>query len=195
MNEPHENGFLIVGLGNPGREYKGNRHNVGFMVLDTLASHFDVSFTRIESKALMTKTNYKGKKILLAKPQTYMNLSGQSVVPLANFYKIPLERTLVAYDEVDLPFGSLRLRPEGGSAGHKGLQSIIDQLGTNQFPRLRIGVGRPPGRKGAANYVLRDFSAQEKEILDGILKHASEAVLKFIENDLETAMNKYNGEI
>jgi peptidyl-tRNA hydrolase, PTH1 family len=195
MNEAHENGFLIVGLGNPGREYKGNRHNVGFMVLDTLASHFDVSFTRIESKALMTKTNYKGKKILLSKPQTYMNLSGQSVGQLTNFYKIPFENIIVAYDEVDLPFGSLRLRPEGGSAGHKGLQSIIDQLGTNQFPRLRIGVGRPPGRKGAANYVLRDFSVQEKEILDGILKHASEAVLEFIENDLETAMNKFNGEI
>jgi peptidyl-tRNA hydrolase, PTH1 family len=195
MNEPQENGFLIVGLGNPGREYKGNRHNVGFMALDTLASQFDISFTRIESKALVTKTNYKGKKILLAKPQTYMNLSGQAVGSLSNFYKIPLERILVAYDEVDLPFGNLRLRSEGGSAGHNGLQSIIDQLGTNRFPRLRIGIGRPPGRKGAANYVLKDFSAQEKEILDGILKHASEAVLEFIEYDLETAMNKYNGEI
>jgi len=194
MNEPQENGFLIVGLGNPGREYKGNRHNVGFMALDTLASYFDISFTRIESKALVTKTNYKSKKILLAKPQTYMNLSGLAVGSLSKFYKIPLERILVAYDEVDLPFGNLRLRPEGGSAGHKGLQSIIDQLGTNSFPRLRIGVGRPPGRKGAANYVLKDFSAQEKEILDGILKHASEAVLEFIQNDLETAMNKYNGD-
>jgi PTH1 family peptidyl-tRNA hydrolase len=185
--------FLIIGLGNPGRQYKGNRHNIGFMLMDRLAERLDTSFSRLESKALVTKSKFNKNKILLAKPQTYMNLSGQSVGSLAKFYKIPLENIMVAYDEVDLPFGSIRLRPEGGSAGHKGMQSIIDWLGTKKFPRLRLGVGRPPGRGGAAAYVLRDFSPDEKEQLKIILEEAADAVFEFISEGLDAAMNKYNG--
>lgn len=185
--------FLIIGLGNPGRQYRGNRHNIGFMLMDRLAERLDTSFSRLESKALVTKSDFNGNKILLAKPQTYMNLSGQAVGALVKFYKIPLERIMVAYDEVDLPFGSIRLRPEGGSAGHKGMQSIIDRLGTKEFPRLRLGVGRPPGRGGAAAYVLRDFSNDEKEQLKIILEEAADAVFEFVSEGLDAAMNKYNG--
>ena len=193
MSFKQEAPFLIIGLGNPGRQYRGNRHNIGFMLMDRLAERLDTSFSRLESKALVTKSNFNGNKILLAKPQTYMNLSGQAVGALVKFYKIPLERILVAYDEVDLPFGSIRLRPEGGSAGHKGMQSIIERLGTKKFPRLRLGVGRPPGRGGAAAYVLRDFSPDEKEQLKIILEEAADAVFEFICEGLDAAMNKYNG--
>lgn len=186
--------FLIVGLGNPGRQYQGNRHNIGFMLLNQLAKRLDTDFSRLESKALITKSNYEGHKILLAKPQTYMNLSGQAVGSLIKFYKVSLDQIMVAYDEVDLPFGAIRIRPEGGSAGHKGMQSIIERLGTNQFPRLRLGVGRPPGRSDAAAYVLRDFSKDEKGELEIILARATDAIFEFICEGVESAMNKYNGE-
>ncbi len=195
MNNLQESHFLITGLGNPGRQYQGNRHNVGFMLLDRIAHRLDTNFTRLESKAFVTKSNYAEKRVLLAKPQTYMNLSGQAVGSLKNFYKISLDHLLVAYDEVDLPFGNIRLRCEGGSAGHKGMQSIIDRLGSDEFPRLRIGIGRPPGRQAAADYVLKDFSIEEKGFLIPVLDQAADAVFEFISSDIETAMNKYNGEI
>ena len=138
--------YLIIGLGNPGREYRDNRHNVGFMLIDRLIVRLDARGMKLQSKAIVTSAIYEEHKLILAKPQTYMNLSGQAVGSLVRFYKVPLEHLLVAYDEVDLPLGSLRLRPGGGSAGHNGMQSIIEKLGTQQFPRLRVGVSRPPGR-------------------------------------------------
>ena len=184
--------YLIVGLGNPGREYQLNRHNVGFMLVDGLAARLGVTFSRVESKALVTKGEYNGHKLILAKPQTYMNLSGQAVVSLVNFYKIPLERLLVAYDDVDLPLGTIRIRPNGGSAGQKGMASVIECLGTQEIPRLRIGIHRPPGRMGAASYVLHDFSPAEQETIQPTLERAIEAVLTFISEDLVTAMNRYN---
>ncbi len=184
--------FLIAGLGNPGREYRGNRHNVGFTVLDRLAERLGVSFSRVESKALVTKAEYLENRLILVKPQTYMNLSGQAVSSLLRFYKVPLERLLVVYDEVDLPLGTLRLRPEGSSAGHKGIQSIIDKLGTQEFPRLRAGVSRPPGRMEAADYVLQDFSKDETELLQEVLNRAAEAVLVFVREGIVVAMNQFN---
>ncbi len=184
--------YLIVGLGNPGREYQQNRHNVGFMLLDGLAARLGVTFSRVESKALVTKGEYNGRKLILAKPQTYMNLSGQAVVSLVNFYKIPLERLLVAYDDVDLPLGTIRIRPNGGSAGQKGMASVVECLGTQEIPRLRIGIHRPPGRMGAASYVLHDFSPVEQETIQPTLERAIEAVLTFVSEDLVTAMNRYN---
>ena len=185
--------FLIVGLGNPGRDYRYNRHNVGFMLLDRLAKGLGGTFGRLESRALLAKAGLEGKRILLAKPQTFMNLSGQSTGALLRFYKVPVDHLLVAYDDVDLPLGTLRLRPDGGSAGQKGMASIIERLGTQEFPRLRIGIGRPPGRMQAADYVLQDFSSEENEVISLALDRAVEAVRVFILEGLDTAMNQFNG--
>lgn len=187
--------YLIVGLGNPGREYQESRHNIGFLLLSRLAERLGVSFSRLQSKALVTDGRYQDHKIILAKPQTFMNLSGQAVGPLVNFYKIPLENLLVVYDEVDLPFGTLRLRPSGGSGGHNGMKSLITRLGTEGFPRLRLGVSRPPGRMEAAAYVLQDFSSEEAALLPEILDLAGDAALTFITQGIEAAMNRYNGDV
>ena len=185
--------YLIVGLGNPGAGYRHNRHNIGFMLVDRVAERLGVKFSRLESKALLTKGEHQGRRVVLAKPQTFMNLSGQSVGGLVRFYKVPLANLLVAYDDVDLPLGTLRIRPDGGSAGQKGMSSIIDRLGTQEFPRLRLGIGRPPGRMEAADYVLQDFSPGEIELLRLTLDRAAEAALVFVAEGLEAAMNQFNG--
>jgi peptidyl-tRNA hydrolase, PTH1 family len=185
--------FLISGLGNPGRKFEHNRHNVGFMLLNRLATKLDISFSQVESKALVAKVVYMGERIVLIKPQTYMNNSGSAVGSLVRFYQVPLENMLVAYDDVDLPLGVLRLRPMGSSAGQKGMQSIIEHLGTDSFPRLRIGTGRPPGRMEAADYVLQDFPDGDADLLDETLDRGVAAVLTFIQDGLERAMNSYNG--
>jgi PTH1 family peptidyl-tRNA hydrolase len=184
--------FLIVGLGNPGAEFSHNRHNVGFMLLDCLADRLGESFSRLESNSLLTKAKYQDKRLLLAKPQTFMNLSGQAVSRLVKYYKIPLESLLIVYDDVDLPLESIRIRSNGGAGGHKGVASIIERLGTKEFPRLRLGIGRPSGRKNAAAHVLQNFTKEENEFLEVTLKRAVDAVLLFVSAGLETAMNKYN---
>lgn len=188
-NEP----YLIVGLGNPGKVYAANRHNVGFMLLSRLAERLGETFSRVESRALLTKAVYQGRRLILVKPQTYMNASGSSVRSLLRFYKVPVQNLLVAFDDVDLPFETIRIRAEGGSGGQKGMQSIIDQLGSEAFPRLRIGVGRPPGRMEAADYVLQDFPKAERELLAITLDRAADAVLSFVTDGLDKAMNLYNG--
>lgn len=190
-----ENTFLIVGLGNPGREYKENRHNFGFMLIDRLSVRLNARMSRVQAKALVGSVTYEGDKIILAKPQTYMNLSGQSIQGLARFYKLPLENMIVAYDDLDLPFGTIRIRPGGGPGGQKGIASAIERLGSNGFPRLRLGIGRPPGRMEAKAYVLQDFSKNDQVLLSEILDHAADAVLTFITDGLNTAMNKFNGDI
>jgi PTH1 family peptidyl-tRNA hydrolase len=190
-----ENAFLIVGLGNPGREYKDNRHNVGFMLIDRLSVRLDARLSRMQAKALVGNVNYEGNKIILAKPQTYMNLSGQSIQGLAHFYKVPLENMIVAHDDLDLPFGTIRIRPGGGPGGQKGVASTIERLGTQDFRRLRIGIGRPPGRMDPAAYVLQDFPAADQTMLSEILDHTANAALTFIVEGLNAAMNKFNGEI
>jgi PTH1 family peptidyl-tRNA hydrolase len=187
--------YLIIGLGNPGRQYVKSRHNVGFRLLDRLAERLGVTFSRMESKALVTHADYQGCRLILAKPQTFMNLSGQAVASLARFYKISTENMIVAYDDVDLPLGVLRIRPQGGSAGHKGMTSIIERLGMNMFPRLRLGVDRPPGRMDAAAYVLQDFTPAEEELLATILESGVDAILVFVSQGLEVAMNQFNGTI
>lgn len=190
--ELYSSTFLIAGLGNPGRKYRQTRHNIGFMLLDRLAEQFKVSFTRFESKSLVTKVDYSDRKLVLAKPQTYMNLSGQAIGSLLKFYKIPINNFMVVYDEVDLPFGALRIRSGGGSAGHKGMVSIIERLQSEGFPRIRIGIGRPPGKMEAATYVLQEFHRDEREILDMILDRAAQAVKDFISQGIDFSMNKYN---
>lgn len=187
--------FLIAGLGNPGREYRKNRHNFGFMVLDRLTERMGVSFSRLEVKALVTKTEYQGRRLILVKPQTYMNLSGQSVSSLIRYYKTPPDNLLVVYDDVDLPFGTIRLRPAGSSGGQKGMRSVIEQVGRDDFPRLRLGVGRPPGRMPAAAYVLQDFSKEEAELLPEIIERAVDAILAFVVEGLDVAMTQYNGAV
>lgn len=184
--------FLFAGLGNPGREYRKNRHNIGFLLMDRLAERYDESFSRFEARALIVKFKYMHHRIILAKPQTFMNNSGQSVSSLVRFYKVPLDRLIIAYDDVDLPLGKIRMRPTGGSGGHRGMKSIIERLGTEDFPRLRIGIGRPPGRMEAADYVLQDFGKEELTQLTDILDSSIEAILTFITNGIDEAMNQFN---
>lgn len=184
--------FLIVGLGNPGREYRTSRHNIGFMLLDQMAKRDGETFSRFEARALIVKTRYLDHRLILAKPQTFMNNSGQSARSLVHFYKVPFQRMMVAYDDVDLPLGKLRVRPSGGSGGHRGMKSIIESMGTEDFPRLRIGIGRPPGRMDAADYVLQDFRKEEQMQLTDILDRSIEAVLTFIAKGIDEAMNQFN---
>jgi PTH1 family peptidyl-tRNA hydrolase len=187
--------FLIVGLGNPGREYRENRHNVGFMLVDRLAVKLNARFTRLQSKALVASVTYMERKIILAKPQTFMNLSGQSVQGLMHFYKLPLENLLIAHDDLDLPVGTIRIRPDGGSAGQKGMASILERLGTDEFARVRLGIGRPPGQMQAPDYVLQDFSNADLTIISETLSRAADAALEFVTEGLDAAMNKFNGVI
>lgn len=187
--------YLIVGLGNPGRQYAGTRHNIGFLFIDRLAARLETVFSRVQLRSLVTDARYQGKRVLLAKPQTYMNESGVAVGALVKFFKVPLPYLVVAHDDVDLPFGTVRLRPGGGSAGQKGVESIQTRLGTQDFPRLRLGVGRPPGNKLAAAYVLQNFSRDEAEFLSPLLDRAAEAVMTFVTDGLERAMTRYNGDV
>lgn len=187
-----ERRWILVGLGNPGRQYASSRHNVGFMLIDRLTVRLDAAGLRLQSKALVSTGSFQGHKILLAKPQTYMNLSGQSVQGLSNFYKLSLDRLLVAHDDLDLPFGTLRLRPGGGAGGQKGVASAIEKLGSRDFSRLRIGIGRPPGRMDPADYVLQEFSAAERQRLPEVLDRAADAALTFISSGLQAAMTRFN---
>lgn len=184
--------YLIVGLGNPGREYQHNRHNAGFMLVQQCAAELGEKFSRMEGRALIVKSSWEGKAVILAKPQTYMNESGKSVAALLRFYKIPLSQLLVAYDDIDLPLGTLRLRPSGGTGGHKGMHSIVTSLGTNAFARLRLGIGRPPGQKQAADYVLQDFAPHEQEALTFMLQRGVAAIYTFLTRGIEAAMNEFN---
>ena len=182
---------LIVGLGNPGRKYARNRHNVGFLCLDRLAQAHGLSFTRRRAKACLTLGKIAEVEVILAKPLTYMNLSGQAVRQLVTFYKLSLEDILVIYDDLDLPLGTIRLRPEGGSGGHKGIRSIIEALGGQAFPRLRVGIGRPPDND-AVSYVLSDLPADEQITLESVYKKVVAAVELFLREGIEAAMNAYN---
>jgi PTH1 family peptidyl-tRNA hydrolase len=192
VNQEDENVYLIAGLGNPGRQYKNNRHNVGFIVADALAEKLGIEFTRMQNKAMVTKGEHAGKRVILAKPRTYMNLSGQSVGALARYYKVPKENLLIIFDDADLAFERLRLKPDGGSSGHNGMKSIIKSLGTEEFSRLRVGIGRPPGKMGTPSYVLQDFSKEEAEPLAWVIDRASDAALTFISKGIVTAMNQFN---
>ena len=190
-----ETTYLLIGLGNPGREYRDNRHNFGFMLIDRLIVRLNARGMKLQSKAIVTTATYEDRKLILAKPQTYMNLSGQSIQGLTHFYKVPVENILVAFDDLDLPFGTIRLRPGGGAGGQKGFASAIEGLGTKDVARLRLGIGRPPGRMDPAAYVLQNFSREEMKVLSEIVDRAADAMLEFVKNGLNTAMNKYNGSI
>ena len=185
--------LLVVGLGNPGRKYADTRHNIGFQIVGEVARRYNVSFTRTRANAMICDFRLGSALVLLAKPQTFMNNSGQSTGALVNFYKLPLENLLVVYDEVDLPVGTLRMRAEGGHGGHNGMRSIIQHLGSQKFARLRVGVGRPGGgKKVGLGYVLKPFSKAQAPIMDIARPTAADAVAAFITQGIEYAMNNYN---
>ena len=189
-----EKTYLIIGLGNPGSEYCKNRHNIGFMVVDTLCASWNIGASRLKHKALIAETKYLDERVICAKPQTFMNNSGNPVVTLAKYYKVPLENMLVIYDELDLPLGTIRLRAGGSAAGHHGMESIIAKLGSNDFPRLRIGIDRPRRQSQIMDYVLHDFSRAEQQFLPSVLETAVKAIETYLSEGIENAMNRFNGE-
>ena len=186
--------FLIVGLGNPGRKYRGNRHNIGFMALDALAAAYKIESSKVQNKAIVGNGRIQNHNVILAKPQTYMNSSGDAVGPLARYYKVPPENVLVVYDELDLPFGTIRLREKGGAGGHNGMKSIINHLGQD-FPRVRLGIGRPPGQMPVPAYVLQDFHKDDLPLLDDVLAEAIRAIETYLREGIQLAMSRHNGSL
>ena len=184
--------FIIFGLGNPGREYERTRHNIGFIAVDKLSITWKIDLSRVRYKSLTGEGKFNGNKIILVKPLTFMNRSGNAVRSFMNFYKITPERMLVIHDDLDLPFGSLRLRSNGGSAGQRGMASIISAIGTDSFARLRLGIGRPPGRMDAADYVLQKFNNKDQEDLNFVMSAVVGAVETLIKEGIDKAMTQYN---
>jgi len=184
--------FIIFGLGNPGKEYAHTRHNVGFMAVDRLSTAWDIDISRLQFKSLVGKGEFSGQKIILVKPQMFMNNSGNAVRSFISFYKINPENLLVIFDELDLPFGSIRIRKNGGSSGHRGMGSIISKSGTNEFARLRIGIGRPPGRMEPMDYVLKKFLPAEQPDLDLVLDKVVQSIEVLLVDGIEKAMTRFN---
>lgn len=168
--------FLIAGLGNPGPRYARNRHNIGFQTVDALAQAHGIEFTRTDHRAQTAHGSINKHRVILAKPQTWMNESGKSIAPLSRFYKIEPARILVIHDDLDIPLGTIRYRPAGSSGGHRGLQSIMQLLGTQALPRLRLGIGRPPGQMDPAAYVLQNFSDEETADVGEVLRLATRLI-------------------
>lgn len=186
--------YIIAGLGNPGRNYTGTRHNIGFEAADALASKFDIKFNKTKFKADIGEGIIGGEKVILAKPQTFMNLSGESIRPLRDWYKVPDENIIIIYDDISLPLGKLRLRAKGSAGGHNGMKSIIYQLGTDLFPRLKIGVGAPQNENiDLADFVLGKFSKEETKILTESVIKATEAVESIVLRGVGETMSRFNG--
>ena len=188
--------FLIVGLGNPTKQYEKTRHNIGFDVMDALAYKYNISISENKHKALCGKGVIEGMKVVLAKPQTYMNLSGESVAELVNYYKIDEEHELlVIYDDISLDVGQLRIRKKGSAGGHNGIKNIIANLGTDVFPRIKIGVGEKPKKYDLADYVLGHFSKEDRELMEEGYDRADHAVGMILNGEIEAAMNQYNRKV
>jgi len=185
--------WLVVGLGNPGPEYAGNRHNAGFMVLDELAARVGGRFKAHRSRAEVVEGRLAGHPVVLAKPRSYMNLSGGPVKALADFYKVPPADVIVVHDELDIPYGALRAKFGGGDNGHNGLRSITNALGTRDYFRVRFGIGRPPGRMDPAVYVLRDFATAERKDLPLLVDRAADVVESLITHGLAETQNRFHG--
>lgn len=183
--------YIIVGLGNPGRKYENTRHNLGFITIDRLASKHDIKVDKIKFKALVGDGRIAGQKVLLVKPQTYMNLSGESVREVANFYKVEPDEIIVIYDDLDLPLGNLRIRKSGSAGTHNGMKSVVYQLKSDQFPRIRIGIGQN-GDKDIIDFVIGGFRKEEVPILEDTVDKAVMAIESMIGETVDIAMNKYN---
>lgn len=185
--------FIIVGLGNPGKEYEGTRHNAGFDVIDRLADQYHISVEERKHRAFCGKGVIGGQKVVLVKPQTYMNLSGESVRSIVDYYKIDEEsELLVIFDDISLDVGQIRIRKKGSAGGHNGIKNIIAQLGTTEFQRIKVGVGEKPKHYDLADYVLGHFSKEEQVLMDEGYAHAVHAVEMILEGDISAAMNEYN---
>lgn len=184
--------WLVVGLGNPGPSYAGNRHNVGFMVLDLLADRVGARFKAHKGRADVVEGRLAGLPTVLAKPKTYMNLSGGPVASLRDFFKVPADRIVVVHDELDIPYGTLRLKAGGGDNGHNGLKSLTKSLGSKDYLRVRVGIGRPPGRQDPADFVLKDFTAAERKELPFQVDRAADAVEALVSGSLEAAQNVFH---
>lgn len=184
--------YLIAGLGNPTREYEKTRHNVGFEAIDILADKAGTTVTEKKHKALYGKGYIGGQKVILAKPQTYMNLSGESIREIADFYKIEPENIIILCDDINLSEGQLRIRLKGSAGGHNGLKNIISHLGTQEFPRIRIGVGEKPRGMDLADYVLGRFPKEQQAVMEEAYRDAAEAAYMMIEDGADAAMNHYN---
>ncbi len=186
--------YLIVGLGNPGKEYAGTRHNCGFRAIDLIAEQLNCKIDKLKFQGLYGQTTYNGTKLFLLKPQTFMNLSGRSVLQLSAYYHIPPQRIIVLFDDISLEPGRLRIRPDGSAGGHNGIKSIIAEIGSQEFPRVKIGVGgKPHPDADLADWVLSGFSASEEKALDVALHNAADAALYIISHGLYDAANKFNG--
>lgn len=189
-----QNAWLIVGLGNPGKEYAQTRHNCGWMAIDRIADKLSCKIDKGKFQGLYGQTTFNGNKVFLLKPQTYMNSSGQSVLQMSAYYQIPPERILVLFDDISLEPGRLRIRPDGSAGGHNGIKSIISSIGSEAFPRVKIGVGAKPHKDAdLADWVLSGFSESERKNLQFALNNAADAVLCIIEKGLYEAANRYNG--
>ncbi len=183
--------YIIVGLGNPGRKYENTRHNMGFIAVDLLAEKYGIKIDKIKFKALVGEGRIAGQKVLLVKPQTFMNLSGQSVVEVMNFYKEEIENLIVIYDDIDIPTGSIRLRKKGSAGTHNGMRNIVYLLGEDGFPRIRVGIGSEK-KVELINYVIGGVSKGEKELLEDALTRAADAAACIVEKGIDKAMNEYN---
>ena len=185
--------FLIVGLGNPGTEYAATRHNIGFDMVTYLSDKYGIALRSKEGKAIVGKGVIEGQKVMLVQPQTYMNLSGESVRALMDYYKLTTDEIVIIYDDISMPVGQVRIRPKGSAGGHNGIKSIIAHLGTQEFPRVRIGVGEKPARMDLADYVLGHFPKEEAETMTTAFKDGAAAVVDMMTEGVEAAMNHFNG--
>jgi PTH1 family peptidyl-tRNA hydrolase len=183
---------LIVGLGNPGKEYEASRHNIGFLVVNRLARFHGIPLQERKYKSRWGRGDIEGRPVVLAKPRTYMNASGEAVKLLLAPFSLTADRLIVVHDDLDLPFGRIRIKEKGGNGGHRGIQSIMRAIGSGDFLRLKVGIGRPPGGMDAADYVLQPFDHDEKQLLGDVLANAREALELLLTDGLQTAMNRYN---
>ena len=183
--------ILIVGLGNPGKQYEQTRHNIGFDVIDYMANKYNIDVNREKFKGICGEGFIENKKVILLKPLTYMNLSGESIRELANFYKIEDDEIIVVYDDISLDIGRLRIREKGSAGGHNGIKSIIQNLGGDKFPRVKVGVGQP--KDNLVNHVLGKFSKEDREHIEKVIPVVSDAIVEIVKNDAKESMNKFNG--
>ena len=183
--------ILIVGLGNPGKQYEQTRHNIGFDVIDYMANKYNIDVNREKFKGICGEGFIENKKVILLKPLTYMNLSGESIRELANFYKLEDDEIIVVYDDLSLDIGRLRIREKGSAGGHNGIKSIIQNLGGDKFPRVKVGVGQP--KDNLVNHVLGKFSKEDREHIEKVIPVVSDAIVEIVKNDAKESMNKFNG--
>ncbi len=184
--------WLLVCLGNPGKEYANTRHNIGFLAADALEERTGVKFNKLKYRALTGEVTLGGQRVLVVKPQTYMNLSGEAVKLAGGFYKIPPDHILVLYDDVSLPLGKLRIRASGSAGGHNGIKNIIAHLGTDAFPRIKVGVGAPQREDGLVDWVIGSFTASERKVVDAAIEKALDAAECVIEHGVSEAQNRFN---